>query len=76
VVRHEGQDVGRVTSPGGGFGIGPVRTTVALGDKVEVGEDPPATAVVEELPGTVAGPRVPSARELRESLAGKPANTP
>jgi folate-binding protein YgfZ len=76
VVRHEGQEVGRVTSPGGGFGIGPVRTTVALGDKVEVGEDPPATAVVEELPGTVAGPRVPSARELRESLAGKPANTP
>ncbi|MEA2589392.1 MAG: hypothetical protein QOH66_2319 [Actinomycetota bacterium] len=76
VVRHVGQEVGRVTSPGGGFGIGPVRTTVALGDKVEVGEDPPATAVVEELPGTVAGPRVPSARELRESLAGKPANTP
>jgi folate-binding protein YgfZ len=75
VVRHEGQEVGRVTSPGGGFGIGPVRTTVALGDRVEVGEDPPVAAVVEELPGTVAGPRVPSARELREALAGKPAGT-
>jgi tRNA-modifying protein YgfZ len=72
VVRHEGQEVGRVTSPGDGFGIGPVRTSVALGERVEVGEDPPAAAVVEELPGTVAGPRVPSARELRERLAGDP----
>jgi folate-binding protein YgfZ len=70
VVRHDGQEVGRVTSPGGGYGIGPVRTSVALGDRVEVGADPPATAVVEELPGTVSGPRVPSARELRERLAG------
>lgn len=72
VVRHEGQEVGRVTSLGDGFGIGPVRTSVALGERVEVGEDPPAAAVVEELPGTVAGPRVPSARELREQLAGDP----
>jgi folate-binding protein YgfZ len=72
VVRHEGQEVGRVTSPGDGFGIGPIRTSVALGDRVEVGTDPPAAAVVEELPGTVTGPRVPSARELRESLAGGP----
>jgi tRNA-modifying protein YgfZ len=72
VVRHEGQEVGRVTSPGDGFGIGPVRTSVTLGERVEVGEDPPAAAVVEELPGSVAGPRVPSARELRERLAGDP----
>jgi len=72
VVRHEGQEVGRVTSPGDGFGIGPVRTSVDLGERVEVGEDPPAAAVVEELPGSVAGPRVPSARELRERLAGDP----
>ncbi len=72
VVRREGQEVGRVTSVGDGFGIGPVRTSVALGERVEVGEDPPAAAVVEELPGTVAGPRVPSARELRERLAGDP----
>jgi folate-binding protein YgfZ len=70
VVRHEGQEVGRVTSLGDGFGIGPVRTSVGLGERVEVGEDPRAPAVVEELPGTVAGPRVPSARELRERLAG------
>jgi folate-binding protein YgfZ len=72
VVRHEGQEVGRVTSLGDGFGIGPVRTSVAPGQRVEVGEDPPAAAIVEELPGTVAGPRVPSARELRERLAGDP----
>ena len=72
VVRHQGQEAGRVTSVGDGFGIGPVRTSVALGEPVEVGEDPPAAAVVEELPGTVAGPRVPSARELRERLAGDP----
>ena len=72
VVRREGQEVGRVTSLGDGFGIGPVRTSVPLGETVEVGEDPPAAAVVEELPGTVAGPRVPSARELRERLAGDP----
>ena len=71
-VRHRGEEVGRVTSVGDGFGIGAVRTSVALGEPVEVGEDPPATAVVEELPGTVAGPRVPSARELRERLAGGP----
>jgi folate-binding protein YgfZ len=72
VVRHVGTEVGTVTSPGNGYGIGSVRTSVALGSLVEVGEDPPATAVVEELPGTVAGPSVPSARELRERLAGKP----
>ncbi|MFN2593086.1 MAG: folate-binding protein YgfZ [Candidatus Dormibacteria bacterium] len=72
VIRHEGQEVGRVTSLGDGFGIGPVRTSVALGATVAVGEDPPTAAVVEELPGTVAGPRVPSARELRERLAGVP----
>jgi folate-binding protein YgfZ len=72
VVRHQGQEAGRVTTVGDGFGIGPVRTGVALGEPVEVGEDPPAAAVVEELPGTVAGPRVPSARELRERLAGDP----
>jgi folate-binding protein YgfZ len=69
VVRSGGQEVGRVSSVGDAFGIGPVRTSVALGDKVEVGEDPPATAAVEELPGTVTGPRMPSARELRESLS-------
>jgi folate-binding protein YgfZ len=72
VIHHEGQEAGRVTSLGDGFGIGPVRTSVAPGDRVEVGEDPPAAAVVEELPGTVTGPRVPSARELRERLAGDP----
>lgn len=72
VVRHGGEEVGRVTTASAGYGIATMRTSVALGEQVEVGEDAAATAVVEELPGTVAGPRVPSARELRESLTGVP----
>lgn len=72
VVRHEGAEVGTVTSRGDGFGIGAVRTSVPLGSQVEVGEDPPVGAVVEELPGTVVGPSMPSARELRESLKPRP----
>jgi len=68
-VRHGGEEVGRVTSAAGRFGIGVVRTTVEPGAAVEVGE-PAATATVAELPGTVTGPSLPSARELREALAG------
>jgi folate-binding protein YgfZ len=68
-VLHEGEGVGVVTSAGGGYGIAAVRTSVALGAVVKVGERP---AVVEELPGTWTGPERPSARELRESLAGAP----
>lgn len=72
-VRHEGEEVGWATSAGDGHAIAAVRTSLALGARVDVGDDPPAVAVVEELPGTVAGPRVPSARELREGLAQAPA---
>ena len=68
-VRQGDEEVGRVTSAAGRFGIGPVRTTVESGATVEVGE-PPARATVGELPGTVTGPSLPSARELRERLAG------
>jgi folate-binding protein YgfZ len=69
VVRHGGEEVGRVTSAADGCGIATVRTGVALGERVEVG-DPRSAATVEELPGSVSGPRLPSARELRERLAG------
>lgn len=82
-VLYEGQDSGAVTSVGmtGGksFGIATVKTTVAAGDRVQVvspaGEqeepaEPGAGAVIRELPGTTYGPRVPSARELRERLRG------
>lgn len=75
VVRHEGAEVGQVTSQGDGYGIASVRTSVALGAEVEVGDDPPVTAIVQELPGTVAGPSLPSARTLRESLQ-PPAGAP
>lgn len=68
-VLHAGAEVGVVTSAGDGYGIGAVRTSVCLGEVVQVGE---RSAVVEELPGTWTGPERPSARELRESLAGAP----
>jgi len=66
--------VGAVTSVGQtgdcGFGIGVVKTSVSAGEWVEVvaGGKALARAKVTELPGTEYGPRVPSARELRESL--------
>lgn len=54
------------------FGIGTVRTAVPVDAEVTV-QSPagPVVAVVQELPGTVYGPRVPSARELRERLQGR-----
>lgn len=60
-----GREVGRVTSAAGGFGIGMVATEVPPGGTVEVEGK---IAKVEELPRTVEGPSVPSARALRESL--------
>lgn len=62
------EEVGQVTSATNalpGYGIATVRTSVALGAAVAVAG---RAAVVEELPGTVAGPALPSARELREAL--------
>ena len=64
-VNFEGQPAGTVTSVSDGFGIAMVKTTVPLDSKVSVGG---STATVKELPGTVYGPSVPSARELRERL--------
>lgn len=65
----EGTQVGAVTSTGSrdgkGFGIAALRSSVPLGTSVSVGGE---TATVLELPGTEAGPSVPSARELRERL--------
>lgn len=78
-VWYGGAEVGRVTSittdAGPAFGIGVVKTAVALGEQVQVGPAPEGgmTAVVAELPGSVSGPDLPSARELRERLAaGQP----
>jgi folate-binding protein YgfZ len=72
-ARFENAEAGRVTSAAadgsGGFGIGTIKTTVPLGERVQVvGDGTTANAVVEEIPGTVEGPAVPSARELREQL--------
>lgn len=72
VVLHDGADAGRVTSAGEGFGIATVRTSVPVGSGVEVAGPDGATARAEvrELPGTLEGPKAPSARELREQIAG------
>ncbi len=71
-IYRGGDAVGSVTSIGsaasGSFGIGTVSTSVFPGEKVLVRGDDGRLAVVEELPGTVTGPVVPSARELRERL--------
>lgn len=67
-VSYEGEPAGTVTSISDtGYGIGMVRTAVPLEAEVTVGEEA-VPAVVLELPGTVYGPSVPSARELRERL--------
>ncbi len=69
-ISFEGRPAGTVTSiSGGGFGIGMVHTAVPLQAEVTVG-DGVAGAVVSELPGSIQGPSVPSARELRERLQG------
>lgn len=63
-----GEPAGTVTSISQrGFGIGMVRTSVPVDAQVTVGESR-VPATVAELPGTVYGPSVPSARELRERL--------
>lgn len=80
---HDGLEVGEVTSvaeeDGRGWGIATVRTSVQPGSVVEVrlpagtGDDAGERglrAEVRELPGTHEGPKAPSARELRERLAG------
>lgn len=64
-VVFEGAPAGTVTSVSGGFGIAMVKTSVPLEAEVTIGG---VAATVHELPGTIYGPRVPSARELRERL--------
>lgn len=66
-VMFEGLPVGTVTSAALNFGIGALKTTVPLDAQVET---PSGMATVRVLPGTVEGPSVPSARELRERLQG------
>lgn len=67
-ITFEDQPAGAVTSISRqGYGIGMVKTTVPVDAEVVVGETR-ELAVVSELPGTVYGPSVPSARELRERL--------
>ena len=72
-IVEEGVDVGQLTSVVAdgeqAWGIGMVKTAVPLGATVLAGG---REAVVAELPGSVPGPAVPSARELRERLSGAP----
>lgn len=74
-IRYAGEICGKVTSVARhgdeAFGIGTVASTVPLDAAVSVRSPAiSADAVVLELPGTVYGPSVPSARELRERLQG------
>ena len=67
-ITFDGEPAGTVTSISQrGYGIGMVRTSVPVDAQVTVGESR-VPATVAELPGTVYGPAVPSARELRERL--------
>jgi folate-binding protein YgfZ len=75
IVLYEGQSAGSVSSVAtqgsSGFGIATIKTLVPVGAKVSVAANGrELQAEVLELPGTVAGPKVPSARELRERLRG------
>ena len=69
-VSYGGNKVGIVSSFGkidDARGIATIATTVEVGSEVQVGPDG-LQAIVEELPFTVSGPKVPSARQLREAL--------
>lgn len=65
---YQGAAAGTVTSAAGTSGIAVVKTLVPLEAQVEVAG---VSALVKALPGTVEGPSVPSARELRERLSGR-----
>lgn len=67
-VIFEGHSVGNVTSAAAHFGIGVVRTSVPPDTQVQT---PSGPATLRVLPGTVEGPSVPSARQLRERLQGR-----
>ncbi len=63
-------NVGFATSAAGSYGIGTVKTVIEPGEEVQVRVDgrDAGLARVMVLPGTVEGPSVPSARDLRERL--------
>lgn len=67
-LMSEGVAVGTVTSASNGFGIATVKTSVPPDTQVQT---PSGPATVRVLPGTVEGPSVPSARQLRERLQGR-----
>lgn len=72
-VIRDGGEVGSVGSIATeneiGYAIATVKTTVDIGSEVEVvAESEGRKAVVHELPNTSEGPKVPSARQLRERL--------
>lgn len=71
-VLYEGKAVGVITSwadwQGRGFGLAPLSSSVPASAVVEVRGTYQTEAEVHPMPGEVTGPRVPSARELRERL--------
>lgn len=71
-VLYEGKPVGVTTSwadwQGRGFGLAPLSSSVPPGALVEVIGSSQVEAEVHPIPGEIAGPKVPSARELREGL--------
>lgn len=75
-IFFEDEEVGTVTSAASQLGldrgIGMVKTSVPIDSKVSVAADEAdmIDAVVKALPGTTEGPKLPSARELRERLQG------
>lgn len=73
IVMRDGVEVGSVGSIATenqiGYAIATVKTSVDVGSEVEVtSEDEARKSIVRELPNTSEGPKVPSARELRERL--------
>ena len=75
-IFFEDNKVGVVTSAAGdrgvSRGIGMVNTSVALDSEVSVETESSERlkALIKPLPGTIEGPKLPSARELRERLQG------
>jgi folate-binding protein YgfZ len=75
-IFFEDNKVGVVTSAAGDSGIakgiGMVSTTTDLDSEVSVEKERSGrvNAVIKPLPGTIEGPKLPSARELRERLQG------
>ncbi|MBW3588447.1 MAG: hypothetical protein KY429_03420 [Actinobacteria bacterium] len=74
-VLYGNEEAGTVTSAaeiaGLSRGVATLKTSVPTGARVTVVSDErQSDAVVKALPGTIDGPKLPSARELRERLQG------